>query len=134
METTLALTDEHSALGIHVPGYERALLDFIADESDFPEIDLGTLSGWRRAFVEGGYLRQYVERLRELYATGQDPSERPLSCPLCPMPICGVGADRPEAVAAARRHIVEHLRAYHLLSNSKFVEQTPALGLSSAGR
>jgi len=103
-----------SVLTIHAPGYQTPLLAYIIGDGDFPSIDTSTFLDWQCAFVEGGYLHRYAERLRELCTTGRDPSERPLSCPLCPMPLCGVGTDRPEAVVAARRHVLEHLRAHEL--------------------
>lgn len=70
--------DVLSVLTIHAPGYQVPLLAYIAGDGDFPSIDTGAFLDWQRAFVDGGYLRRYAARLRELYATGRNPSRRAL--------------------------------------------------------
>jgi len=103
---------EHSLLALHAPGQYCALLSYITGERDFPVIDLVALVGWRREFVTGGHLRQYVERLRNVYKNGVNLEGTYLACPLCPMPLCGVGFDTPEAVDTSSAHALKHLSAY----------------------
>ncbi len=121
MENMTIQQIENSSLALHAPGQQHSLLSYIAGESDFPVIELGALTGWHRAFVTGGHLRQYVERLRMLSATGENPEGTYLACPLCPMPLCGVGLDAPEAADASCAHALEHLAAYRKRQGSSAI-------------
>ena len=87
-DTTLRGNDVPSGLTIYSPGYQVPLLAYIAGDGDFPSIDTGAFLDWQRAFVDGGYLRRYAARLRELYATGRNPSRRALAAdPGPPAPV-----------------------------------------------
>jgi hypothetical protein len=108
----LTLQIDPSLLALHVPGQHRELLSYITGERDFPAIDLVPLAGWRRELVASGHLRQYVERLRTLYTTGTNSEDTYLACPLCPMPLCGVGLDAPGAIDTSCAHAMEHLSVY----------------------
>jgi hypothetical protein len=104
--------DVPSLLTIHAPGYQSPLLAYIVGDGDFPSIDTSTFLDWQCAFVEGGYLRRYVDQLRELYEGGHAPIVRSVACPLCPLRPCGTGSDSADSVAASKAHALDHLRQY----------------------
>jgi hypothetical protein len=57
--------DVPSTLAIQTPGYQSLLLAYILGDGDFPSINTSTFLDWQCVFVEGGYLRRYVDQLRE---------------------------------------------------------------------
>ena len=107
-----AFEDGHSMLELHAPGYQASLLAYVMGDGDYPEIDSASLSTWRRELATEGHLRRYVDRLRTLYVSEANPEGTYLACPLCPMPLCGVGLDAPEAVDTSCAHALEHLSVY----------------------
>ncbi len=102
-----------SLLALNAPGSEQALLRYIVAADDtFPAIEMHGWAAWQREHAEAGYLRQYVERVRTFYRTGEDLGVTYLACPLCPLELCGTGLDTPAALSASRAHAYAHLMAY----------------------
>ena len=104
--------DVPSTLAIQTPGYQSLLLAYILEDGDFPSINTSTFLDWQYAFVEGGYLRRYVDQLRELYEGGHAPIGRSVICALCPLRPCGTGSDSADSVEASKAHALDHLRQY----------------------
>jgi hypothetical protein len=87
-------------------------MDYVLGGDSFPAIDQEQLGGWRGDLVASGDLRRYIERLHMLYTTGENLQGTYLACPLCPMALCGVELDTPEAADASCAHVLEHLSSY----------------------
>jgi hypothetical protein len=107
-----AFENGSTMLELHAPGLQASFLAYVMGDEDYPEIDHASLSSWRQELVKGGHLRRYVDRLRTLYATGENLEGTYLACPLCPMPLCGVGLDDPERAEGSCAHAIEHLSVY----------------------